>query len=322
MNRTFKFLLAASAAALLAACGGGGGGGTETSTQGNSSNNNNPSAPSTAHIANAGIYVPSGASAISLNLTNCTYYNNSSSLGTPANQATLAINSNGDMTFVYPAQPTGVPTVNRTNILAGSSDALISVSRRTGDGADRYTGYVTEDNHTIDFAFNPALSTWTTAPANSAHKVTYSTPSGASYECTFTSGSSISADFGDFNARIARITSGVTTTNQNVAASLNNPQVVLANGIATWINNDYDANGIAARLNLSTGEISTSSLLNGSYTPVNIRANINSNDFPSYSEQRFSNTLSINIAGATSDIDNVRFTVYGGNDLVPEAVYD
>lgn len=327
MRASFKTLLAISAAALLTACGGGGA--TSPTTQ-----NQNLNAATDASFTNAGVFVPSAATSATFNLVNCKYSGgpfNSVNAGT----ASLIINANGNMTFSHPGEGAlALAPFSQTLAADTASEAELQISASSGETSNRYSAYllnvinasgatgagVTE----IRFNFNPGHDYINFPDPTSAHQVRYLTP-GIELICSFSNPTVMTADFGNFNSRIAVVSSGILTANQqNTTGTALNPLATLAGGNATWTNARNGATDRYSRLNVATGQISAGTTSSGAFTPIDIATELlpaNGANAPFYSERKEGNTKTIDFR-VGGGIKSTKFTVYSGTDLFPFATFN
>lgn len=318
MKNTINSLLAISAVAMLAACGGGG-----NSDQGNipQTNTNTPAVAST--FANMGVFAPSGQS-ISMNLVNCTTFVFPGRTPLIPSTATLVINATGDVTFNYAGSSSPlIAPVSQTISASNAVEAKLELSASPGFSENFYDAYI-EDNagYQVNLRYYPD---------GTGKYVIYRSSSAPQTEITCDLDSSVvlSASMGNYNARIAAATAGITTANQFVAVSSNFPTVTLASPSATWQNDMADAN-VLTRLNINTGEVAVSTSAGGGFTVTDIGQLVlpaNGSIEPNYSELfaadrsgrtyrefRYSDNLTI-------DKRNFSFRITSGTDLAGRYQY-
>jgi hypothetical protein len=321
MKNTMNSLLAISAAAMLAACGGGGGS-SGGSGDGSNTANPNPAAPSSAQAhASPGVFVASGQTSASFNLVNCQFRSFSGSGFIPLNPstATLRIDANGDMTFSHAGQSSPlVPAVSETIVASTASEAAVEVSSNARV-AEYYYDASLEDDRT-----SRSMSLRYYPDPGSVRKFVQINLDGDEYECNFDPAIRLTANFGDYNARIAAITSGITTTNQSVPVSSISPQAGFASPLANWQNETSSASN-RIQLAIDTGVVSASTQGNTAYTPIDLAQALdlaNAANEPNYRERRFLDRSGrpikqVSFSDNRSGYQNFNFQVYSGTDLIP-----
>lgn len=284
MKKIFSVLLSISAAAMLVACGGGGGGGSGGggSEAPVTQNPNSPVASSQA-FASPGVFVAAGAASRTINLVNC---RERVSLGvlTPSN-ASIRIDANGDVTFTYAGgswatQGGGqVPAISHVIAAASSIDSEIRIGSAPGLTSNYYEFDITDAAfHSIRLSYqrsnpNPDLAFFD-APNSTSPDL----------DCELANGTVITGNFGDINARIAAITSGITS----VSAAVGQPSTTLNSPTLTWVNHSSNSD-IRARLNITTGAVSVANQAGNAFTTLNFSQLLdpaNAANEPFYIEKR------------------------------------
>ena len=327
MKTSIHILTAICAAALLAACGSGG---SLPASSGAAPSPTPEPVPvpmpvqpaATSNVANLGVFVPSASTSVSFNLNDCRYTGATFTNVLAGNgNGTLEINANGNMTFIHAGDGgLALQPINTTINASTAYQAELQISAEAGNTSNRYLGYLLDSvgGTEISFGFNPDHDYVAFPGSSNTHGVRFDGNQG-SLSCMFVSNSSMTANFGDFNARIASIVSGV---NASQGAY---PVATIANGFATWENgsNKY------ARINLSTGELSAGTTVNGTFTPANIASSLlpsNGNNSPRYEEKKEGSGYTIefreNRNSRGTAIQGYLFNVAGGFDLRPTNYYD
>ena len=328
MKKISSTLLAVSAAAMLAACGGG------DDVVGVDPAPVAPVAavvpvvptPTTPLIGNAGVFVPSNQSAARINLSHCRYTPQQASVQpiTIGGFASLQIAPNGDMTFAQDGDTANsVAAISQTIVASSASEAKleIAVTNSTTQQYDYNAGLI-DSNQTdaVQFQFDSNYGYTSTGPVRS-HNVDFRVGNTQFY-CGIVSGAVVTANFGDFNSRIAAATSGI----RSIRAPIAYPQLrvdIPSSCLYEWQNHATNMTHYI-RLNASTGEISAATSAAGTYTPINLAGELitaNGANRPAYKERKDSSGQYISFDTAQpGSIKNFSFMV-NANTLTPSPRY-
>ncbi len=283
MKKIFSALLSISAAAMLVACGGGGGGSGGDGAP-VTQNPNSPVASSQA-FASPGVFVAAGAASRTINLVNCRERVSLAVL-TPSD-ATIRIDANGDVTFTYAGgnySPMGgaavqMPAISHVIAAASSIDSEIKMGLTPSLTSNYYEFDIVDAGfHGIRLDYQRS----TLGPDSASFDAPNSTS--PDLDCELANGTVITGNFGDINARIAAITSGITS----VSTAVGQPSTTFASPTLTWVNHLSNSD-IRAQLNITTGAVSVANQPGNSFTALNFSQLLdpaNAANEPFYREKR------------------------------------
>jgi predicted small lipoprotein YifL len=290
LKTSIHTLTAICAVALLSACGSGGSGIAPNAPNNPVADSPAPSpAPAPAPVAVAqtfaspAVFVAAGQASRTINLVNCRERVSLAVL-TPSD-ATIRIDANGDVTFTYAggshSQGAGgqVPAISHVIAAASSIDSEIVIGSTQGVATNYYEFDIVDAGfHSIRLSYqrnnpNPDIASFD-APNSTSPDL----------DCELANGTVITGNFGDINARIAAITSGITSVNTAVgqlSTTLNSPTL-------TWVNHSSNTN-IRAQLNITTGAVSVANQAGNAFTTLNFSQLLdpaNAANEPFYREKR------------------------------------
>jgi hypothetical protein len=284
MKTSIHALAAVCAAALLSACGGGGNSAVPASAQSPAPVAPPvapPAAPMAQTLASPGVFVPSGQASTSISLVNCTTNGFSGPVALNPSQASLRIDANGDMTFTYAGSSSAsIPAIAQTIVASTANEAKLEVSAspNLGSGPSFTENFY---DATLEDASNTTI-TLRYYPDGTGKYVWFESSTINQIQCDMAATTVVSANFGDFNVRIAAATSGVTSVSSaNATATFVSP-------IATW-QNDTVIPSAQTRLNINTGVVERTPSAGGTFTALNIGQLVdptNGSNAPYYSEER------------------------------------
>lgn len=266
MQTFIKFGLSSIFIAALVACGGGG----------SSDPSAPPTVPSNANgTGSPSVFLPTGQASASYNLSNCEF----NAGGLPPITATggtavLTINASGIVTFIAPVFGASV-AVNETWDSGNIQTTVIEITRSMAGNLNYY--FTVDDNGpVVDVQYEP--SSYVTNTKNSNNQVRFTYANGNTMDCGFVADPAFTPNFTDYNARIAQ------QVNAATLISGNNITNTITSGVAQWQNG---TNNHWARLNLSTGQLSSSTTQSGTYSNFNIATALSSStNEAAYQERR------------------------------------
>ena len=286
----------------------------------------------------AAVFLAARVLSATYNLNNCSYVTNSttnSSYTTSGGTATLTINSTGAISLASSAfgtAPNVVPALsenwNATNIAASeffigrSSAGALSYefmsTRVVAVGANRptieavYTPSATAASSVainahsapviISASITPVAASAPVAPPpvttlSNSNRVKFTDENSNEFTCGYAADPQFTPRIANYNARIAQATSAITTIRDA------STQRTLTSGSAVWLNGPYSNNGEAwARLNLSSGQLSSSATQTGTFADFNIANALSS----SVNEASFKESLSGSAIDFTITENNTR----------------
>lgn len=265
MQTLFKFSLSALATAALIACGGGDPSMPNTSA--------NASAPS---FGSPAVFLPTGQTSVTYNLNQCDYDAGiRGSTDIPGGTATITINSSGVVTYNY-SGTTGAapiaPAFNASWDARTSQNANFEISR-SRNGNLYYLFGLDNGGPNIVLEYEPNATPTTRSGTNN---VSFQTGN-ENVTCGYASDPQFTPNFTNYNARIAQVVAGVTSvTARNGIAST----ATLQSGVAQWTNGTTGrpTTNYSARLNLATGQLSSSAVASGpfiSYADFDVATRLN-----------------------------------------------
>ena len=318
MKKILGALLTISAAALLVACGGGSD--TVATAPAQPTAHAQPAAPAVPASASplagsAGVFVASGQASTTISLIACTTSGVPARVALNPSTASLRIDANGDMTFTYAGSNSPlIPTLAQTIVSSTALEATLGVSADASSTTENfYDAYLEDTNNNITLRFYLGGTKRVQFRSN--------TPS-IDVECNIDPTTVVSANFGDFNARIAAVTSGVTSV------STSSTSATFASPVATWQNNSAQPL-VQTRLNITTGVLERTPPLGGNFSPLQNIAQIiapaNGANEPSYSEVRGTDRngpfQEISYSESPNGNNDFTFRVRSGTQLIPSARY-
>ena len=281
--RTFsKLSLTVIALATLAACGGGGGSGPTATASG---------AQGTASAGSVGVFLAGSATSATYNLDNCRHVETPAGGGNPFTTtgsgngllATVSIDSAGAIRFTMPAAGAFLAIDN--SFTATTNNSQNFAITRSSNGNLGYEFFAESGSGTVQknitASYTPAsYSPGALGSSNQVGFVDKNNTRTIEVTCLYAADPAITPNFTDYNARIAR---AITTVNAVGSTSANQ---TLAAGVATWDNKDSGtaSDSAWARLNLSTGQLSSGSAQAGPYTDFNIATALAGTPESSYKE--------------------------------------
>ena len=225
----------------------------------------------------------------------------------------MTVSDTGEITLSYTGTNGGgagnAPAIIDSWTAANRSSASILISRSARGNA----GYEFSAERSGTTAVTNIYATYkpagapTTRSGDNQVRYTSRAASISALECGYSSDPNFSLRFTDYNARIARAMTGVTTRGASLRA------FTLASGVATWSDQVLGVD-VWTRLNLSTGQLATSGTQTGTYTDFSVMSAVPGSGGVQYTERVINGSPEFEIA-QDSPYNLFKFSVLQGNEL-------